>query len=102
TMNTAGKHMIQALSLDDGTSPSGWPVDVSTVKAGSVSFNSPPQNERGALAILNGTLYVPYGGHYGDCGDYHGWVVGVPLDKPSGAFGWATRGSAGGIWAPSG
>jgi hypothetical protein len=102
TMTTSGKHRIQALSVDDGSSPSGWPVDVSTVKAGSVSFNSPPQSQRGALAIFGGNLYVPYGGHYGDCGDYHGWVVGVPLTNPAGAFAWATRGRAGGIWAPSG
>jgi hypothetical protein len=102
TMTTGGLHRIHALSLDDGSTPSGWPIDVSSVKAGSLSFNSPPQNQRGALIILNDTVFVPYGGHYGDCGDYHGWVVGVPLKNPSAAFGWATRGNAGGIWAPSG
>jgi outer membrane protein assembly factor BamB len=33
--------------------------------------------QRSALAIANGRVYVSYGGHDGDCGLYHGWVVGV-------------------------
>jgi hypothetical protein len=101
-MTTGGKHNIFALSLDDGTVKTGWPVDVSTVKAGSISFNSPAEHQRGALTIVNGILYVPYGGHYGDCGDYRGWVVGVPVNDPKAPLAWVTRGSAGGIWAPSG
>jgi hypothetical protein len=101
-MTTDGMHQIFALSLDDGSTKSGWPLDVSTLKAGNLSFNSPAQNQRGALLILNGILYVPYGGHYGDCGDYHGWVVGVPIDNPKAPLAWATRASAGGVWAPGG
>jgi hypothetical protein len=42
-------------------------------------------------------LYVPFGGHFGDCGDYHGWVVGVSL-----VISWFTRARGGGIWAPGG
>ena len=38
-----------------------------------------PQNQRGAVLIVGGIAYVAYGGHYGDCGNYHGWVIGVPL-----------------------
>ncbi len=102
----AAKHMIFALSLADGSTRSGWPaggIDVSAkVKAGSTSFDSSVQNERGALLLQGGTLYVPYGGHWGDCGNYHGWVVGVPLDKPDAPIAWATRGQAGGVWAPGG
>jgi hypothetical protein len=101
-MSTGGKHQIYALSVDDGKVKAGWPVDVSTLKAGSLAFNSPAHNQRGALGIVNGVVYVPYGGHYGDCGDYHGWVVGVPVNDPKAPLAWATRGSAGGIWAPSG
>ncbi|MFI5307744.1 MAG: PQQ-binding-like beta-propeller repeat protein, partial [Polyangiales bacterium] len=106
TMTTdsgAPKHMIHALSIDDGSEKTGWPVDVNaSAKAGSTAFDSSVQNERGALAILNGTLYVPYGGHWGDCGNYHGWVVGVPIANPSAPTAWATRARAGGIWAPGG
>ena len=97
------KHRIYALSLDDGSTVDGWPVDVGAkVKAGDVSFLASVQNQRGALIILDGKVFVPYGGHAGDCGDYHGWVVGVPIDNPAAPIGWATRARAGGIWAPGG
>lgn len=33
------------------------------------------EQERGALALYNGRVYIPYGGLDGDCGDYHGGVV---------------------------
>ena len=97
------KHLIVALSIDDGATRPGWPVDVSAaVRAGAVGFDSAVQNQRGALALLGGTLYVPYGGHFGDCGGYHGWVVGVPIDQPAAPRGWATRARGGGVWAPGG
>ena len=100
---TAGvKHMIYALSLDDGAVRPGWPVDVSTIKAGAVAFNPAFQHQRGALLLLNNMLYVPYGGNFQDCGEFHGWVVGVPLDNPAAPIAFATKGIGGGIWAPGG
>ena len=97
------RHRIFALSLKDGAPLPGWPLDVADVlRTKSESFDSRVQNQRGALTILNGTLYVPYGGFYGDCGDYHGWVVGVPLGDPQRVAAWRTRGRGGGIWAPGG
>jgi len=97
------KHLIYALSLDTGAVLSGWPVDVdASVTFGSTGFSSPPQGERGAVAVVNGILYVPYGGNYGDCGTYHGWIVGVPLDNPSGVLAWATGASGGGAWSVGG
>ena len=47
------------------------------------------------------TLFVPYGGHFGDCGDYHGWVVGFGLYEPP-TIGLDTRAVGGGVWAPGG
>jgi outer membrane protein assembly factor BamB len=35
--------------------------------------------QRPALALLDGRVYVAFGGLYGDCGPYRGSVVGVPL-----------------------
>jgi len=69
---------------------------------GSATFDSTVQNQRGALLLNGGVLYVPYGGNFGDCGAYHGWVVAVPVANPSGATAWATVGRAGGAWAPGG
>ena len=62
------------------------------------SFTSSVQGERGALAIAGNILYVPYGGHAGDCGMYHGWVIGVPLTDPTSVTAWATGWVGGGIW----
>jgi hypothetical protein len=60
------------------------------------------QNQRGALALLNGRIFVPFGGHFGDCGNYHGVVVAIAIDRPQLVAGWSTRASKGGIWAPAG
>src|SRR6266567_773546 len=71
-------------------------------RPGRQSFNARDQNQRGALIILDGAVYVAFGGHFGDCGQYHGWVLGVSLKDPQKLTSWATRGRGGGIWAPGG
>jgi hypothetical protein len=96
-------HRIFALSLKDGSPSPGWPVDVAeALAAHGQHFNTRYQNQRGALAILDGRVYLPYGGHYGDCGDYRGWVVGIRLNDPRDVVSWSTRARGGGIWAPGG
>jgi hypothetical protein len=65
-------------------------------------FDPAAQNQRGALALLNGRIYVSFGGHFGDCSDYHGVVVGVGIDPPRLIGAWLTRAAKGGIWAPAG
>lgn len=99
----ATHHQVFGLSLDDGSTLPGWPQDVN-VKAvsGSTTFNAPPQGQRSALSLVNGTLYVPFGGRAGDCGSYRGWVVGIPTSNPSSVTSWATRAGASGIWATGG
>ena len=100
---TTKKHLIFALSLQDGSTLPGWPVDVSAkVIFGNTAFDSSVQNQRGALAFVKNTVYVPYGGHYGDCSNYHGWLVGIPAANPAAAKAWATDASGGGSWAPGG
>jgi hypothetical protein len=66
------------------------------------NFNASDQNQRGALTILGGRVFVPYGGHFGDCGDYRGWIVGIALANPGDIVSWSTRARGGGIWAPGG
>ena len=97
------RHRIFALALKDGSLLPGWPVDVAeALAAQGQRFNSRSQNQRGALALLDGRVYVPYGGHYGDCGDYRGGIVGIRLSDPRDIVSWSTRGPGGGIWAPGG
>jgi hypothetical protein len=100
---TTKKHLIYAMNVDTGTTNSGWPVDVNaTAKSGSTVFTSVTQNERGALAVVGTNVYVPYGGHDGDCGTYHGWIVGVPLTQPTNVMAWATPATGGGAWSVGG
>ncbi len=96
-------HKVFALSLKDGSPLPGWPVDVAeALAAHGQHFDTPHQNQRGALALLDGRVYVPYGGHFGDCGDYRGWIVGIRVQDPRDLVSWSTRGRGGGIWAPGG
>jgi PQQ enzyme repeat len=96
-------HLVFALALKDGSILNGWPVDVAEALARQrIDFVARDQNQRGALTILDGTLYAPFGGHYGDCGQYRGIVVGISLSDPRKVSGWATRARGGGIWAPGG
>jgi len=103
--NTTGitGHQIHALSPDDGTERAGWPIDVTGMTSGSATFTVKPQNQRSALSLVGGILYVAYGGHNGDCGNYRGWVVAVNVADPTKRGAWATGGTRGeGIWAAGG
>ncbi len=60
-------------------------------------------NQRGALALSSGRVYVPYGGRLGDCGNYHGWVVAGNVSGTGDLLSYQVPTSReGGIWAPSG
>ncbi len=97
------KHEIFALSIDTGLVRPGWPVDVGSIAiADDGPFNPVYQEQSGGLAILDGTLYVPFGGLFGSCGDYHGWVVAVPLSAPTQVQTWSTPVPGAGASAPGG
>jgi len=96
------RHLIFALSLDDGSTLPGWPLDITGLTYGGSTFDPPYQNQRGALLLISGILYVPYGGLWGDCGDYHGWVIAAPVNDPTSTTAWATAARAGGAWGPGG
>jgi outer membrane protein assembly factor BamB len=61
------------------------------------------QQQRAALTLANGMVYVAYGGLDGDCGDYHGFVVGVPESNNGSSVTYQDPTSReGGIWGTSG
>src|SRR6478672_1044717 len=100
---TTKKHFIYSLNVDTGATNAGWPVDVNaTAMYNGILFSSLVQEDRGALALVNGIVYVPYSGYFGDCGSYHGWVVGVNINNPANVGAWATMAAKGGIWGHSG
>jgi hypothetical protein len=97
------QHFIYSLDVDTGATTSGWPVDVNaTATYNGITFDSVVQEQRGGLALVNGIVYVAYSGYAGDCGNYHGWVVGVDINDPSSVGAWATTAIGGGIWGHGG
>lgn len=98
-------HTIHAWSID--TFKEAWSYDVSMASVpmaggGPLAFDPAPQSQRSAVLIVGGIAYVTYGGYWGDAGNYHGWVVGVPLSGPAGVKLYATPTVQCGMWAAGG
>jgi outer membrane protein assembly factor BamB len=91
------EHRLVALDLANGRVRWQRPIDPP-------GADPRTHQQRAALALSHARVYVAYGGLYGDCGDYHGWVLGAPTSGPTGRL-LAYRvptGREGAIWAPSG
>jgi outer membrane protein assembly factor BamB len=66
--------------------------------------NPEVQQQRAGLTVANGKVYIGFGGLYGDCGDYHGFVVAAREDGGgiAGAVEFADAGAgnrAAGVWS---
>jgi len=95
------RHQVFGLSLKDGSILSGWPIDVAeALQRSGHHFDASVQNQRAALAMIDDSLYVAFGGHFGDCGNFHGWVIGISVHDPRKIVAFETRARGGGIWAP--
>jgi outer membrane protein assembly factor BamB len=89
-------HVLYAVSTRDGSVRFSETVDPPGAEV-------PTQQERAALTLANGMVYIPFGGLDGDCGNYHGWVVGVRADGSPGLTTYVVpTNREGGIWTPSG
>lgn len=70
---------------------------------GIITFNSQKQNQRSALLLLNGKVFISYASHC-DWGPYHGWILGY--DKTSlqqtNIYNNTPDGYNGGIWMSGG
>ena len=97
TVNGSVSHRLVALDAASGKllfQESADPAGMSSPSA---------HQERGALAISGGRVYVPFGGLYGDCGNYHGWVVAAPTSGPGQLLAYQVpTAREGAIWAPPG
>jgi outer membrane protein assembly factor BamB len=66
-------------------------------------FNDTTQQERTALTLANGMVYIGYGGLAGDCAQYWGWEVGLPASGTGSMVYYQVPTSReGAIWAPDG
>ena len=84
--NTYGTSFIQhlhAVDIKTGNEIFGSPVVINPTYQGTgrgnvfgtIYFNSQKQNQRQALTLTNGIVYVSFSSHC-DWGPYHGWIVG--------------------------
>ena len=90
------RHVLYALDAGSGRVAWSKSVDLPGVSARDMQ-------QRGALAIAGNRVWVSYGAQAGDCGNYKGRVVGVPLGGGSDVVFYSppTR-RGGGIWNPNG
>jgi len=68
-----------------------------------LNFTPEIQQQRPALGIVGGIVYVGYGSMRDQC-QYHGWLVGVPIANPASVAAWAaaTDSHGGAIWGVGG
>ncbi len=96
-------YKLAALDLASGAMRPGYPVVIAPPATSGLRFDPGVQQQRGALTLLRGIVYVPFGGYLGDCGNYHGWVVGIPTAQPGRQQAFVTpTHREGGIWATGG
>jgi polyvinyl alcohol dehydrogenase (cytochrome) len=78
-VSTGGKlpihHQLVGFNIFTGQQVLSDNVDPSPLPAGETTADLKDLQQRAALAVANGKVYVAFGGLYGDCGNYHGWVV---------------------------
>jgi hypothetical protein len=96
---TGAPHQAHALSVDTGVevTTGGWPATMTFVNS-----TDGDQNQHGALLLANSILYVPFGGQYGDGGNYLGWIFAIDTTNPANVKGWATQSARSGIWGSGG
>ena len=95
-LNAPIRHELFALRLTDGSVLWHRPVDPPM-------RNPRIHQQRGALNLAGGRVYIAYGGFTGDCGPYNGWVISAPATGGGPLQSWEVPSVLeGGIWAPAG
>jgi outer membrane protein assembly factor BamB len=90
------RHELVALEVANGSVRWHRSIDLPGVETAAMQ-------ERGALTVLGGKVWVPFGGLNGDCGGYKGRVVGFALDGAGSPLAYTVPTSReAGIWTPPG
>ncbi|MHB8505633.1 MAG: outer membrane protein assembly factor BamB family protein, partial [Acidimicrobiales bacterium] len=98
TFGAAGGDHHVLWSLDLATGATQWSRTVDAPGSDPAA-----QQERGALALLDGRVYVPFGGLFGDCSQYKGRVESLPESGVGDLQSFTTDNQReAGIWAPPG
>lgn len=98
---------LHAIDITSGNEKFGGPVQISASVAGAgdgavngqVPFTASQENQRCALSLLNGVVYMAFASHE-DYNPYHGWVLGYSAStlQQLYVFNDSPNGSEGGIW----
>jgi hypothetical protein len=95
---------LYALNITTGAILQSVQVQASvSAKSGTVTFNPLTENQRPALLLENGVVYIAWASHC-DKEPYHGWVIGYNETtlQQSGVFLSTPNGEEGGIWQGGG
>jgi hypothetical protein len=98
---------LHAMSAKDGSERAGWPAKLDgTVVAKNDglnrAFTPTTEGQRPALSLVNGIVYIGFGGPLGDYSMYYGWVIAVDTKNPMTIGAWSTRLAGEAIWSPGG
>lgn len=112
--STTGSRFVQhlhAVNLVDGSEVAGSPVEITASVQGSgagnvggiVAFDPQRENQRQALTLVNGVVYVSFASHC-DWGPYHGWILGYDAStlQQQIVYNATPDGSAAGMWESGG
>jgi Chitobiase/beta-hexosaminidase C-terminal domain len=98
---------LHALNILTGNEQAGSPISISASvsgngngsSGGTLKFSSLWQNNRPALGLFNGNLYLAFGSH-GDDGPWHGWVLvyNETTLKQTASFCTSPNGNGDGVW----
>ncbi len=102
---------LHAIDIATGLDRRGSPTEIAATLPGNgpdsvngkLTFNPKTQNQRTALLLQNGNVYIAWSGH-NDCVPYHGWVMSYAYNASAGAFkqtgAWTDtpNGTQAGIW----
>jgi outer membrane protein assembly factor BamB len=90
------RHELVALDLASGAQRFRRPADPQGADAR-------VEQQRSALALAGDQVLISYGGLFGDCGNYHGYVVGARADGTGELTTYQVpTARAGAVWAPPG
>lgn len=107
TNGSAFVQHLHAVRLEDGAEAAGSPVQIGATVAGSgagsvggtIAFDAQRQNQRQALALIDGVVYMSFSSHC-DWGPYHGWILGYDAStlQQRVVYNATPDGEAGGMW----
>lgn len=95
-LTTGPAHLLVGVDLQTGQVKIKRPLDLPGMEPA-------PHQQRGALAVNNGMVYIAYGGLFGDCGNYKGTLIASRTDGTGDLLSFQVpTPREGGIWASPG